>query len=202
MAADTPQVNVRHTDDEDEGFSILEVAIAGAIFMLVSLGFLTMMFAAVKTYSSARDRTVSQQVAGQVFEQARQLSWDLLGVSGGNPPGTLLGTQTVTVGGLSMTVVTKVAYVDDPVPNGISTGANYKRVTVTVTSPVAGEPPYSAETLIAPPKQPSLNTGVIRVYAVEKFDSAAIPGASVQLKTGPSATRSDVTDVSGSVTFA
>ena len=194
---------MRHTDD-DEGFSILEVAIAGAIFMLVSLGFLTMMMAATKTYVSSRDRTLGQEVATEQLEQARRMPWDQLGLVGGNPPGTIPASQSLVVdaSGFTVTVVTSVSFVNDPIPGGITTGANYKRVKVTVTAAGFGSAPYTAETLIAPPTQASLNTGVIKVTVQDQVNAVPVSGATAKIKTGPSATRTDTTDTLGVATFA
>ena len=203
LAADTDQVRARHTD-EDEGFSILEVAIAGAIFMLVSLGFLTMMMAATKTYVSSRDRTLGQEVATEQLEQARRMPWDQLGLVGGNPPGTIPASQTLVVdaSGFTVTVATSVSFVNDPIPGGITTGANYKRVKVSVTAAGFGSAPYTAETLIAPPTQASLNAGSISAKVQDWVNTHAIVGATVNVKTGPSATRTDITDASGVATFS
>ena len=101
-----------------------------------------------------------------------------------------------------MAVTTKVSYVNDPLPGGFETGANYKRVTVTVKSGAAATTFAKMETLVAPPTQPSLNKGLLKVQVVDYALNQPVVGATVSLGTGPSAPRSDTADAAGRVSFA
>ena len=175
---------------------------ATVVFAILATAFATTLSGALRSFQVSRARTLAEETATAEIEDARRLAYDDLGIVGGNPPGLVVPTQTVNVGGYSLTVVTAVAYVNDPLPGGFETGANYKKVQVTVTSSSTARTLAKMETLVAPPVQPSLNKGLMKVQVVDYALNQPVPGATVNLGTGPSAPRSDTTDASGKVSFA
>jgi hypothetical protein len=198
-AADTPQVNVRHTDN-DEGFGLVEVAIAMVIFMFAILGFQTVLTASIKSYSQSRGTTLGQQIASDQLEQARRMPWADLGTLAGNPRGTIKDVQTITVGTIDFTVTTKVV----DVLNAVTfQPENLRRVTVTVSRP--GQSSVILETVIASPEAQSLFNGVVRATMQDGCqDSAhpvAVPGVVVQLNSGPSAIQAIPTEANGVAQF-
>ena len=186
----------------DGGFTLIEVMVATVVFTILATAFAAALSGSLTSFRVSRTRTLAEETATATLEDARRLAYDDLGIVGGNPPGVLNATQTVTVGGYQLSVATKVSYVNDPLPGGFETGANYKKVTITVTSGVAAVPMAKLETLVAPPSQPSLTKGLIKVQVVDYALNQPIVGATVSLGTGPSAPRSDETDSAGKVTFA
>lgn len=186
---------------DDRGFTLVELLMAMSVFSILIVGFSLLFASSLKSFGSSRARTVAGQLASTELERARNVGWDNLGTIAGNPPGTLVaGPETVTVGTVSFSVTRRVELIDDPVPSGFTTGANYKRVIIRVSSPLMTTP-LQTETIVAPPIQPSLYTAVLKVDVVT-YNNTVLPGALVALTGGPSADRGDTTNADGRVTFA
>jgi prepilin-type N-terminal cleavage/methylation domain-containing protein len=189
------------TNDERDGFGLIEVLIAITLFTVVSVFFVSSMLSSLTAYSLSKRRTLAEQTATKQLEEIRQLGYDSVGIVNGNPPGTVAATRTVTIGGSPFTVATQIEYVNDPLPNGYTTAANYKRVSVQVSN--SAKTLASLETLVAPPTAPGLTKSVIVATVSDSETNAIVSGARVDLQTGPSAPRADVTPgTDGTVTFA
>ena len=176
------------------------MTVASTIFVIIAVAFATSLATGLRTYQAARARTLAQLLGTQQIEEARRIDYDDLGVILGNPPGLLEPMMTVDVDGYEFVVATSVGYVDDPLPNGFQTSANYKLVTVTVTSPTSGIEFAELVTKVAPPTQPSLNKAVAEIQVVDDSNQP-IPGVIVDLDNGPSSNRLAVTDDDGWVVF-
>lgn len=185
----------------EEGFALVEVVVAITIFTILALAFMMTLLSAMGAYQVSRTRTLAEQVATEQVEQARKLPYDQLGTKGGNPPGTLDASRDVSVGAVRFTVRTRVSFVDDPLAGGFQTGANYKRLRVTVTKFGDSREFARLETQVAPPTQPALNKSLIRVQVVDVGNNTPVYGAIVDLRGGPDI-RSDTSEPDGSVTFA
>jgi hypothetical protein len=176
------------------------MTVASTIFVIIAVAFASSLATGLRTYQTARARTLAQLLGTQQIEEARRLDYDDLGVILGNPPGLLQPARTVDVDGYEFFVATSVGYVDDPLPNGFQTSANYKLVTVIVTSPTSGTKFAELVTKVAPPTQPSLNKAVAEIQVVDDSNQP-IPGVVVDLDNGPSSDRFAVTDEDGWVLF-
>jgi prepilin-type N-terminal cleavage/methylation domain-containing protein len=186
---------------DDEGFTIVEVMVAMSVFAILATAFASTLSGSLRSLSLSRQRTTAEQLASSQVEEMRRVEYDDLGTVGGNPPGTVTPTKTVTSGNQTLTVTTRITYVNDRAPSAKETGADYKSVVVTVTA--AGATVLAKEqTLVAPPNQASQTDGLIKVQVVEPASVAAVPGATVALGTGPDAPISDTTDAAGNVAFA
>lgn len=185
----------------EDGFALVEVVTAVMVFTVLALAFLMALLSAMGAYQVSRSRTLAEEVATEQMESARRLGYDDLGTVGGNPPGDLDAVEEVTAGTSRFTVRTRVSYVDDPLANGFQTGANYKRVAVSVAAAGTTKALASLETLVAPPVQPALNRSIIRVQVVDAGDNTPVHGALVDLRGGPDL-RSDLTEPDGTVNFA
>ena len=178
------------------------MTVASTVFVLIAIGFASTIATGLRTYQTARARTLAQQLGTQQIEEARRLEYDVLGLVGGNPPGVVEPTRTVDLDGSRFVVTTAIRYVDDPLPGGFQTSANYKLVSVVVTSPTAGGGVLAdLETKIAPPTQPSLNKAVVEIQVIDDSNQP-LSGVRVQLANGPSSDRSAYTDDDGWVLFA
>ncbi len=186
----------------DDGFTVIEVLLATVVFALLATAFASTLSATLRSFSNSKARTVAEQVASSQLEEARRLSYDDLGTVGGNPPGLLQPSRTVTNGGQTLTVGVRVAYVNDPLPDGVETGANYKSVQVTVTAPGSTTPLADMTTDVAPPSAPAQDKGLIKVQVVDEGLKQPVANAVVNLGSGPDAPLSDTTDADGNVSFA
>lgn len=94
------------------------------VLALLLLGFAATLAGSVRMQVLSRKKVVAEQLATERIEEVRNLPYDSVGVVSGNPPGTLLGTETVARSSINYTVNTTVDYVDDPLPGGYQTYAN------------------------------------------------------------------------------
>jgi type II secretory pathway pseudopilin PulG len=188
----------------NNGFTLIEALLAMALFILIATALATVLISAVNSQGLSRQKTVAQQAAMDQIEEIRRLPYDDVGTVSGNPPGTVPATQTVTMSGIRLTIVTQITYVNDPTPTSYATSANYKRVTVTVRRTNDNHLLTREVTYIAPPARAplgGLGNAIVNVQVVDYATNEPVEGATVDLATGPSAPRSDVTDSTGSVTF-
>jgi prepilin-type N-terminal cleavage/methylation domain-containing protein len=199
----------RSEQPEDAGFTVIEVMVAVTIFAVIATAFAFELTGALRVYKESRMRTVAEQLATEQLEDARRLPYDQtcgtcpgLGTVSGNPPGSIQPAQNKSVGGFDFVVTTRVSFVNDPLPGGFQSGANYKLVEVSVTPVGETESLADLETWVAPPTQPSLNRSVIQVKVADPIVNEYLEDVQIELRTGPSAPRNDRTDVAGAVTFA
>ncbi|WP_181813692.1 hypothetical protein [Gaiella occulta] len=189
----------------EHGFTLIETVLAMAIFVGVATSLAGVLTSSIAAHTVSRERTVAEQIANDQVESIRRLPYDDVGTVGGNPPGTVAASRTVTQDGLTATVSTQISYVNDPIPTSYATGANYKRVTVTVTRARDGKQLTRVVTNIAPPARApygGINNAIVNVQVLDYALLTPVPGASVTIANGPSPSRTDVTDSSGTVSFA
>ncbi len=189
---------------DEAGFSLIEATVALVIFAIVATALIGVLASAVTAHGLARERTLAKEHSLGQIEQIRRLPYDSVGTVAGNPSGTIVASQPVTVTGLQATMVTNVSYVNDPTPTSYATAANYKKVTVTVTRDRDAKQLIRSVTHIAPPARApygGINNAIINAQVVDYALSTPLENATVSLATGPSAPRSDVTDVTGTATF-
>src|SRR5690242_10797355 len=117
----------------EDGFTIIELLTASMILLLVSVPLTAVLTSASVIQRLAQQRTGAEQLAAAEIEQVRGTAYDLIGTTGGNPPGNFPGSQQSTVGGTRMLVKTQISYVNDPAPGTFQTYADYKKIVVTVT---------------------------------------------------------------------
>ena len=167
----------------DEGFTIVEVMVAISVFAVLATAFAATWTASLRSLASSKARTQAEELASSQLEEMRRVSYNDLGTVGGNPIGIVTPTKTVTSGNQTLTVATKISFVNDKAPTAKETGADYKSVVVTVTSQTSTVLAKES-TLVAPPNQASQTDGLIKVQVVDYVLNSGIPGATVTLGTG------------------
>jgi hypothetical protein len=185
----------------DAGESLTEAVLAMAIFSIVAVSLSGTLTAAVSVQGIARDRTIAEQTAQDRLEYIRRLPYDSVGTTSGNPSGVLSTTTTVSLAGESATITTGVSYVNDKTPTDYLTYADYKKVTITVTRTRDGAQLAKQVTYISPSQKATYGNPIASVQVLDTGSNSAVSGITVNLQTGPSAPRSDVTDSTGSVIF-
>jgi Tfp pilus assembly protein PilV len=200
----TAIVRLRRLLAGERGLSLIEAVMAMALFVGVAAALGGLLTSAISANRVARERTVAEQVVVDQIESIRRLPYSDVGTVSGNPPGTVAATRSINVRGLKGTVTTQVAFVDDPTPTSYATAANYKRVTVVATRS-DGKQLARQVTYVAPPTRApfgGINNAIINVTVVDYALNTPVENANVNLATGPSAPRNDLTDSTGKVTFA
>jgi prepilin-type N-terminal cleavage/methylation domain-containing protein len=188
----------------DDGFTVIEMLLAMALFLVISSPLMAVVMASAATQRVSRERTLAQQQAMATIEQVRALPYDSVGTVAGNPPGLIQASRTFVAGGLVAAVNTQVTYVADRVPTAYDTGADYKKVTVTVVRQRDSRVLTREVTYVAPPgsaQYSGMTNAIVRATVLDYALATPVVGATVTLGTGPSATRNDITDAAGLTTF-
>jgi type II secretory pathway pseudopilin PulG len=188
----------------ESGFSLTEAIMAMVVFTLVSAALGAILTGAVSTNRRSHERTIAQQLATDKIEGIRQLGYDDVGTTSGNPPGTVVTPDAIATRGLNGTVTTRIEYVADATPTSYTQLANYKKVTVTVTNQ-DGRVLAKEITTVAPDARApygGLNWVAINPTVTDYVLAQPLPGATVTMQNGPSSDRSDVTDSAGKVLFS
>lgn len=105
----------RRRSSVKKGFTLVEVIIDAfvitVIFGAVIGGFLVML----RATDSGKNRTVANALANEQMEYLRNLPYDSLATQNGTilPQGTIPDTQTVSKGGITLTLNTTIVFIDD-----------------------------------------------------------------------------------------
>ncbi|MFZ2484431.1 MAG: prepilin-type N-terminal cleavage/methylation domain-containing protein [Minisyncoccia bacterium] len=106
-----------------KGFTLIEVIIATAVFLLFAVGVYQAYAAIYAAISSTRYKALAADLANSRFETIKNMPYSTVGIVGGNPVGILASVQTVVSDKVSFVVTTTIVNVDDPF-DGLSGGAD------------------------------------------------------------------------------
>ena len=191
----------------EDGFGLIELVMASALFIVVSAPLTGVLLASITQQKLARERTLAGQTAQSAIEAIRALPYESVGVQNGNPSGTVAATVAASqlgVVGLDATVKTKISYIDDAPSTSYQTKADYKKVTVTVLRNADSKQLTQEVTYVAPPGGGAVagqSQGIVQAQIIDMVLNTPLPGVTVTLSNGPSPTRNDVTDATGTVVF-
>lgn len=121
------------------GFSLLEVLVATAVFLLFAIGIYGGLNLVYKIVYSSRLRILQTAILDEKLETVRNLPFDQVGITNGIPVGVLPYSQTVRRNGIDFDLITTVRNIDDPF-DGMATGtvlidtspADYKLVEMSI----------------------------------------------------------------------
>jgi hypothetical protein len=185
---------------------VIELIMTALILAIISAPVSGVLLAAAANSKSARDRTAADQLLATKVEALRTVPYTQVGLVGGNPSGILDDSYTDKLpNGLSVTITTKVTFVNDPIPTAYVTNADYKKVVVTVTRTSDGKQLASTTSYVASASAPPLaGTGWVQIKrtVVDAVTTSPLQGTNVQVTGGPSSVnRNDTTDGAGVVLF-
>lgn len=188
----------------ERGFTLVEVVLALGLFVIVAGSVAGLLSGAIAAHKVARERTIAEEQATEYIEEIRLKPYNDVGTPSGNPPGTVPATKNIDLPGLKATAGVKITYVSDPTPTSYG-AAHYKKVLLTLTRDRDGHVLTSQVTFIAPPGRAAyggINQAVVKAQVQDMGLLAGVPNIVVNLQTGPSAPRFDITDADGNVMFA
>jgi type II secretory pathway pseudopilin PulG len=194
---------------KEAGFTLIEVLLAGVMLAIISAPISAILSQGAVIAKLARERTGADQLASTQIEAIRSLAYYSVGLVGGNPKGSLKGTNDALLpDGEEVTITRAVTWVNDPIPTAYVTNADYKKVVVTITRTADGHVLSQKTTLVssasAPPYAGSTWVQVKRTI-VDAVLTTPLQGVSVNLTGGPDTTpvenRTDTTDGAGNVLF-
>ena len=192
-------------DSSESGQLLVETTIAIAVLVILSTAGIAVLASGILSQSTARQRTIAEQLALQDMESIRQMAYGNVGLTTGNPHGTLIASQAISsTVGLNGTLTRQITWVDDAAPGTpYTTHADYKRVTIKVvrrdgkvlTTQTSFVSPFDASDYGGP------NVGSLQVTIQDMASTTVVTGVTVSIAGGPSGTASDVTDATGVASF-
>lgn len=195
---------------QQAGFTLIEVLLAGVMLAIISAPISAILSQGAVIAKLSRERTGADQLAQTQIELVRALAYYQVGLSGGNPSGSLTASNAALLpGGEAVTIKRQVTWVTDAIPTAFTTNADYKRAVVTITRTSDGHVLAQDTTFVssasAPPYAGSSWLQVKR-QVIDAVTTLPIVGATVNITGGPdtgalTVNRTDTTDGSGTVLF-
>ncbi len=189
------------------GFTMVEVLVATAIFLIFALGIYSSITLVFKIVYQSRVQILETALLSEELETVRNLPYDNVGILNGIPVGVLSHTKVVVRNGIKFDLITSVRNVDDPfdgvlggTPNDTAP-ADYKVVEISaICEGCSQHTPIILNTVIAPKNlEGASKNGALFIHV---FDSNGLSVAGVNVhivntaKT-PNIVVDDVTDVDG-----
>jgi Tfp pilus assembly protein PilV len=190
----------------DAGFTVIELLIASIALAVISAPITAVLVVSQKQATTSRERTAADQLADTQLDSIRTIPYTQVGLTNGNPPGTLAPTTTAALpNGETVTIGTKVSFVSDAIPTAYVTNADYKQIVLTVARASDGAVLAQKTTYMSSTSAPPLSgTGwaQIKRTVADLVTAAPVVGANVNLTGGPNnENRNDTADGSGTVLF-
>jgi len=191
------------------GFTLVEVIVAAAVFVLFAVGIYSGITMVFKIVYQSRVRILETAILSEELEIARNLPYDSVGIVSGVPAGVLSHTKTLVRNGIIYNLITTVRNVDDPFdgtlggsPND-SAPADYKLVEVSaICVDCEQKTPVSLSTIVAPKKlEGDSKNGALFIHVFDAHGQDVV-GANVHIvnnSVSPHLSIDDTTDNSGMV---
>lgn len=189
------------------GFSLIEVVIATAIFLLFGLGIYSGMTAASKIVYNSRLLILETGILNEQVEIIRNLSFYDVGIANGSPSGVLNRVVTTTRNGIDFTITRTIRNIDDPFDGTVTSSprdtaaADYKIVQIDVICTDCGQHrPQSFTTYVSPRYLEGDPTHGALFIQVVDGSANPVQGASVHVvatTTSPTVDFVDTTDNDG-----
>jgi len=176
------------------GFTLIEVLIGTAVFLVVSLaayGLFTNLF---KLAAANQANILAVALADEQFEIIRNMPYSSIGLTNGIPLGTLPQTQTQTRGNYTFNVGLTVRNIN---LSSSTVQASEKLVEVSITCPTCRNfSPVVLSGLVSPPDLQSASNGGALVIHVFDANGESVQGATVNVQSvsTSSITNTDITD--------
>jgi Tfp pilus assembly protein PilV len=213
------QARARRPLRDEGGQTLIETLVALVVFAIVATGIVNMLVSSTSITSLAKQRTLAEQGVNNQIEKIRAMDYNSIGTTSGNPSGTIPPSVAFTGLnlenlGVSATMTTDVDFASADVPGSALTGADDKKVVVTIKRNRDSLVLASAVTYVAPKLQASQTTGTVQATVTDIGNNSSPSGTvlgNVRVTLTPpaglsppvpSGPESDVTDASGTVSFA
>ncbi len=192
-----------------KGFSLIEIVITIAIFLILSGGIYATYANILEVIGKTHLRTLAVSLLTKEIEYVRNLKYDDVGIIGGAPAGVIPQTKTVNYEGQQFTIAAYVRNIDDSFdgtlggsPNDTAP-ADYRLVELQVSCPSCYNFVTQTMTTWAAPQNLESSTKNGSLF-INVFDSNGNPvsGANVLVKntsTTPTITITDTTNNSGTL---
>lgn len=190
-----------------KGFTLIEVVVAAAIFLLFALGIYGGISLVFKIVYQSRLKILETAILSEELETVRNLPFDSIGIENGVPAGVLARTKNITRNNVNFLLTTTVRNIDN-VFDGLATGnpkdtspADYKLVEMSVICANCSQVrPLSLSTMIAPKNLEGASTNGHLYVQVFDANGLGVAGANVHVVNTartPNVVVDDVTDNDG-----
>lgn len=184
------------------GMTLIELLIASAIFLMVSVALYQTYVGLFRTVSHSRSVLSASTLASELFEIVRTIPYKDVGVSGSIPNGVLPSTATYTRDGIAFTATTTVRNIDDPfdgliggAPNDLSP-ADYKLVQVEIDCAGCRTfTPLVFTTTVSPKNLETASTNGALFVRVYDASGQPVQGASVHIENNATTSPISINDV-------
>lgn len=169
-----------------KGFTFLEVIIGIFIFTILAAGVLGSVAALTRSVKAAREKTELSSLVSADLEIVRNLPYELVGTTNGNPSGSLsdqTNPRIITIESRTYTIYYEVTYFDDPA-DGLApadtAAADYKQVKMFIHSSSSGATTTILTSVVPKGLEGTSNAGALRL-AVINAQGQPVPGASIHI---------------------
>lgn len=160
------------------GFSLIELIVTMAIFVILTVGILSSFSVLSRTVKIAREKTILASLASAKLEIVRNMPYSFIGTINGNPSGTLpdfTNASTTQISGYTYKVYYEVTFIDDPA-DGLATSttpvdaapADYKQVKMSILNVGTGQITDFLTTVVPKGLEGLQNAGAIRILVTNK----------------------------------
>ncbi len=162
------------------GFTLIEISVAIAIFLIFALGIYSTISMVFKIVYQSRMKILETALLSEQLEIVHNIPYDSVGLVNGIPAGVLLHSQTINRNGANFTVITSVRNIDDPFdgilggnPNDAS-AADYKQVEMSaICDNCSQKEPVILSTIVSPKNlEGASQNGALFIHV---FDANGLP---------------------------
>lgn len=194
------------------GFTLVEVLVATAIFVVISAGIASGFVSILKMMDSIRVKGVMTNIVNEQFEIARNLSYQEVGTVNGIPSGVIPQSQIINRDNKVFSVETTVRNIDE-IFDGTFNGspkdlspADMKLIEVVISCSSCGTvfTPISFTTKISPKNLETASVNGALIMRVFDASGLPVPGANINIINNsiiPNISLNDQTDVNGMLTI-
>lgn len=192
---------------KQEGFTLIEVLVSVAIFLIFALGVYSGLQIVFKVVYESRLLILETAILSEELEVARNLPYESVGIVNGVPAGLLPAEKSVTQNGINFNILTTVRNIDDPFDGTLegspadTSPADYKLVEISIIcASCVQQNPTVLSTRVAPKQlEGATQNGALFIHVFDAYGQP-VSGANLHIvdsATTPPTVIDDVTDTTG-----
>ncbi len=170
------------------GFTLIEALVFLFIFSLITITFYATWSVSTRYILFVKNRFIAMSLAGEKMEVVRNLPYDKIAHTGGDPPGNLNQDEYITRSEREFHVHTDIIYVDDPLDGTLGGSPNdvdfvdYKNVRIEVFWNGDAYSVVLASRFVPPGMEGSAaNLGVLVINAYSDQSESSVAGSTVHI---------------------
>ena len=172
---------------KQKGFTIIELVINIALFVILASGILGVYSALTQTIKVSREKTVINSLANSYLEIVRNMPYSQVGTINGNPHGNLADFNnaiTQKVEANTYKIYYEVTYIDDPADGVAPTDtapADYKQVKMKIQNTTTGKITSFVTNVVPKGLEGTINAGALKVLVINS-QGQPVSGANIHIE--------------------